>query len=249
MRLLSDTMIKNVLSRREFLTLSAASTASLLAGCATNPVTGRRELMFISETGEVDLDRKWAPHQFSTDYGVTRDDMLNGYVGSVGDSMSGLTHRPGMPYSFRVVNNVVVNGYTMPAGSVGLARGLMLAMESEADLAAVLGHELGHVNARHAGQRMTSNILLNAMVTGLVAYVEYEKKKYADLAAGLGGIGASLLLCRYSRDDERQADELGMLYMTRAGHNPRGMATLMDTFRNLHTSRPGAVDLLFSTTP
>ena len=237
-------------SRRQFLALAAGSSAAAcLTGCATNPVTGRSELMFMSEAMEVQQDSKWAPHQFSSDYGASQDAALNAYVTRVGEDMAGLTHRPGMPYNYRVLNAVVVNGYTFPAGSIGLARGLMLEMGNEAQLAAVMGHELGHVNARHAGARFTKGVIAQVVVAGITAYAQSENAKYAPLAAGLGMLGSNLLLCRYSRDDEREADALGMSYMTQAGYNPKGMAGLMDTFVQLHDSEPSTVELLFSTHP
>ncbi|MBM4147480.1 MAG: tetratricopeptide repeat protein [Lentisphaerae bacterium] len=236
-------------TRRDFVAIAGAAAAGVAAGCATNPTTGRTQFMLVSEAQEVDLDRKAAPHQFSADYGPVQDPGLNSYVGEVGMKLAAVTHRPAMPYSFRVLNSVVVNGYTFPAGSVGLNRGLMVAMGSEAELAAVLGHELGHVNARHAAERMSKNMVAMAMVTGIALYVQKENSEYAALAAGLGGLGANALLCRYSRDDEREADALGMEYMSRAGYGPEGMVSLMDVFRNLHRSKPSAVDLLFSTHP
>lgn len=205
--------------------------------------------MLMSEAEEVALDRKWAAHQISADYGASQDAELNAYVSGVGTGIAEWTHRPGMPYSFRVVNTPVVNGYTMPAGTVALGRGLMLAMEDEAELAAVLGHELGHVNARHAAERMSKNLLMTAIVTGVAAYAEHEKEGYGQLAAGLGAIGSGALLARYSRNDEREADALGMEYMTRSGQNPEGMVGLMDSFRKLEKERPSAVTLLFATHP
>jgi len=236
-------------SRRRFLGVSAASGAAALAGCATNPVSGRRQFMLVSERQEIELDRKWAPHQFSNDYGASQDKALNAYLAEVGRSMTAVTQRRQMPYSFRVVNAVVVNGYTLPAGSVALARGLMLSFRDEAELAAVLGHELGHVNWRHAGERMSKSTVAMLAVAGLGAYAKRELDKYADLAAGLGTIGANLMLSRYSRDDEREADASGMDYMVAAKHNPNGMAGVMQTFMSLHRSRPSTVDLLFSTHP
>jgi predicted Zn-dependent protease len=141
------------ISRRDFVGLVGAS--ALVAGCATNPVTGKSQLMLVSESQEISWDKESAAHQFSAHYGATQDKQLNEYVISVGSSMVPGCHRPNMPYNFRVVNSPVVNGYTFPAGSMALARGLMLEMESEAQLAAVLGHEIGHVCARHTGSRMS----------------------------------------------------------------------------------------------
>jgi len=205
--------------------------------------------MLVSETQERELDKMWAPHQFSADYGAVQDTRLNSYIHGVGRNIARKTHRQGMPYSFRALNTVVVNGYTFPAGSIGLARGILLAMEDEAQLAAVLGHELGHVNARHAGARMTKNMLAMFAVAVVAAYVQHEREEYADLAAGLGSVGANMLLARYSRGNEREADALGMEYATKAGHNARGMIGLMDVFRKLRKTKPNAVDLLFSTHP
>ena len=239
-----------VMTRRQFLGVSAASMAAAVTGCATNPVTGRRQLMFVSESGEVDTDRQWAPHQFSSNYGAVQDPKLNAYLSQIGNDMAAVTHRPGMPYNFRVLNMVEVNAYTFPGGSMGFARGLMINLEDEAQLAAVMGHELGHVNARHSSQSQTTAILTQLAVAAAAAYVEHKKGgDAAILTAGLGGIGANLLLSRYSRQNEREADALGMDYLVRSNYNPEGMVGVMDVFRNLFTHKPGAVELLFATHP
>jgi predicted Zn-dependent protease len=238
-----------MMNRRQFVGLSAASAAALASGCATNPVSGRTQLMLVSESSELDVDRRWAPHQFSADYGAVQDRDLGAYVSDVGLKLAKATHRPALPYNFRALNAVIVNAYTFPAGSVGVARGLLLALGDEAQLAAVLGHELGHVSARHTGARMTKAMVAMWVVTGVAAYVQAEREKYADLAAGLGSAGAQMLLARYSRDNEREADALGMEYAARCGYNPRGMVDLMDAFEKLQQSRPDTVELLFATHP
>ncbi|MDD4871024.1 MAG: M48 family metalloprotease [Kiritimatiellae bacterium] len=246
---MSDNFNGICISRRNFLVASAGATTAALTGCATNPVTGRSQLMLMSEASELNMDQRWAPHQFSSDYGATQDRELNDYISKVGNDIARYSHRIQMPYNFRVLNTTVVNGYTFPAGSVGLARGLMIMMEDESQLAGVLGHEIGHVNYRHAGERMTKQLAWMGTVALVGAYLEYEKKKYAALAAGLGAIGANMLLCRYSRENEREADEIGMEYMVRAGHNPKGMVGLMDGFRKLSKSKPNVVELLFASHP
>jgi len=241
--------MSKTLSRRRFLELATVSGGALATGCATNPVTGRSQLMLMSESQEIAMDQKWAAHQFSTDYGPSQDEALNAYIAGIGSELAQRSHRPHMPYSFRGVNSVVANAYTFPAGSIGVTRGLMLAMESEAELASVLGHELGHVSYRHAGERMSKGLLAMAVVAGVSAYVASEKEEYADLAAGLGGVGANLLLSRYSRADEREADAMGLKYMTDAGYNPNGMVGLMETLMSLNEHEPSVVELLFSTHP
>ncbi len=235
------------ISRREFVGLLGASAAA--AGCATNPVTGKSQLMLVSEAQEISWDRDMAPHQFSAHYGAVQDRKLNEYVTSVGASLVPGCHRPHMPYNFRVVNSPVVNGYTFPAGSMALARGLMLEMESEAQLAAVLGHEIGHVCARHTGSRMSWAMMAQVGVVLLAAYLEEEHEDYAVIGAGLGMVGANMLLCRYSREDERQADSLGLRYMTNVGYDPGGMSELMKIFMALRKGKPGIVEVLFSTHP
>ena len=238
-----------VLSRREFLALTALSGAALATGCATNPVSGRRELMFLSESDEIRMDQQASPHQFSADYGAIRDPALNAYVADVGRSLAERSHRPGMPYSFRAVNASHVNAYAFLGGSVATTRGILLAMEDEAELAALLGHEVGHVTARHSARQMTSNMLLAVGVAAAAAAASQKKEEYGMLVAGLGGLGSGLLLARYSRDNERQADELGMEYMVRAGYHPKGMIALQDQLRKLSRGKPNALELMFATHP
>lgn len=237
------------LARREFLALSAASAAALVSGCATNPVSGRKQMMFVTPAEEIAMDQKASPQQFSADYGVVQDAELNAYLSGVGRSLAAVSHRPQMPFSFRAVNAVAVNAYTFPGGSVAVNRGLLLELQNESQLAGVVGHEIGHVCARHTSSQMSKGMLATAAVSGLAAYMQLENEKYADLAAGLGGLGANVLLARYSRSDERQADELGMEYSAKAGQNPAGMAQVMEVFLKLQTSEPSAVELLFATHP
>ncbi|MGD9369513.1 MAG: M48 family metalloprotease, partial [Desulfobacteraceae bacterium] len=151
------------LTRRQFLYLSSMSAAGWLVACATNPVTGKSQFMLVSEQQEIDLDKRNSPHQFSTDYGAVQDSNLNAYVSQTGRRLAGLSHRPQMPYSFRVVNANYVNAYAFPGGSIAVTRGIMLKMRNEGELAALLGHELGHVNARH-----TAEIQSKAQVAGIL---------------------------------------------------------------------------------
>lgn len=237
------------LNRRSFLWLLSAGTAGTIVGCAINPVTGKKQIMLLSESQEIGIDQAQSGHQFSADYGAVQDASLNQYVAAVGRSLAGKTHRPEMPYSFRCVNAPYVNAYAFPGGSIATTRGILLAIDNEAELAALLGHELGHVNARHTAQRITKGVFLSAAVALGSAVLEQKDSKYADLAAGLGGIGAGMLLARYSRDDERQADALGMEYMVLGGYAPQGMVGLMDVLRSLSHRKPNAIERMFATHP
>ncbi|MBU0677990.1 MAG: M48 family metalloprotease [Verrucomicrobia bacterium] len=238
------------LSRRAFLNLSlAAGGGAVLSGCATNPVTGKSQLMFLTEAGEIQVDQQNAPHQISADYGTVQDPALNAYIDGIGKSMAPRTHRPHMPYSCRAVNAVYLNAYTFPGGTVAASRGLLVDLRNEAELAAIIGHEFGHVNARHGAQRMTKSILTSTAIAALTLYVESEHEDYAWVASGLGGIGAGALLAFYSRDNEREADELGMQYMVADGYSPEGMVGAMDVLRSASDHDPSVIERMFASHP
>ncbi|WP_243544397.1 M48 family metalloprotease [Pseudodesulfovibrio tunisiensis] len=236
-------------SRRDFLKAAGLGTLAVAAGCAKNPVTGESQIMLMSEAEEIQVDRKQSPHQFSADYGAVQDTALNQYITDVGTGLASKSHRPDMPYSFRCLNATYVNAYAFPGGSIGATRSIMLELDNEAELAGLLGHEIGHVNARHTASRMSKAAMVS-MVAGVgVAAVGIASRELAPLAAGLGSIGAGALLAHYSRDDERQADSLGMEYMTRAEYNPDGMVGLMDMLNEQHDQKPSAVQMMFATHP
>ncbi len=237
------------MTRREFVALSGASAAAVLCGCATNPVTGRLQFMLVTEDGEVNLDQENSAHQFSADFGAVQDDALNRYISSVGKDLASRSHRPDMPYTFRGLNAVYVNAYTFPAGSIGLTRGMLLNLESEAELAAVLSHEIGHVCYRHVSEGLSNGMLAMAAVGLATVYVGSQYEEYEALTAGLGMIASGALLAHYSRANEREADELGLKYMTAGGYNPDGMIGLMDMLRNLSREKPNIIELMFATHP
>lgn len=237
------------MTRRHFIVLSAAGAAAVLTGCATDPVTGKKQFMLMSEAGEAGADKESSPHQISADYGALQNTDLNRYLATVGDLLASKSHRPAMPYTFRGVNAVYVNAYAFPAGTIAVTRGMLVNMDSEAELAAVLGHEIGHVCARHAAERATKGIVSSVVVTGLATFVQYQFDGYGDLTSGLGMVAAGALLARYSRADEREADALGLEYMTRAGYNPDGCIALMDMLRTLSKNKPNVIEMLFVTHP
>ena len=229
--------------------MGVAATSTLI-GCAVDPVTGEKQIVLMSEQEEVAIDQQQAPHQFSVDYGKVQDEQLNRYIREVGESIASRSHRPQMPYNYRVVNATYVNAYTFPGGSMAATRGILLDMGSEAELAGLLGHEIGHVNARHTAERMTRGMLAQAVLGGLAVAVSLSE--YADLSglvSAAGGLGAGVLLAKYSRDNEREADALGMEYMTKAGQNPRGMVGLMDMLQNKSRHKPSVIDLMFASHP
>ena len=214
-----STLKTNLMSRRRFLWLSSMAAAGFAAGCATNPVTGKSQLMLVSEDQEIQIDQQYSPYQFSADYGTTQDNGLNRYIDRTGKHVASGTHRTHMPYNFHVVNATYVNAYAFPGGTIACTRGILLSLENEAELAALLGHELGHVNARHTAEQMSKGMLTQTVVGGLSAVAGAAGAGYGSLASQLGQIGAGALLASYSPDNERQADALGLEYIVKSGYS------------------------------
>lgn len=230
--------------------MTGMAATGLAMGCATNPVTGRSQFMIMSEEQEIAVDRKNAPHQFSSDYGIVQDRSLENYVQATGKRMAPNTHRPQMPYNFHCVNANYVNAYAFPGGSIACTRGILLDLENEAELGALLGHELGHVNARHTAAIMSKAQVANMAVGGLAILTSVAVGSTAGSLAGqLGQLGSGALLASYSRDNERQADSLGMEYMARSGYGPQGMVGLMEMLNNMNQHKTSSVELLFATHP
>jgi len=192
--------------------------AILAVSCAVNPVTGKKELSLISEGQEIEMGKQ-TDVEVAAQFGLYDDPDLNAYVSKLGSAMAAKSQRPGLPYRFAVLDSPVVNAFAVPGGSVYVTRGILAMMSSEAELAAVLGHELGHVNARHSVRRMSQQMLAQiGLVAGSVISEEFARY------AGLAGAGLQVLFLKYSRDDERQADALGVDYSRLTGYNPADMA-------------------------
>ncbi len=201
----------------------------VLAGCAVNPVTGRNELALMSVTPEqeVQLGKESFAQALQTMGGTYPDAALNAFVDRVGQRVAARSHRPDLKYSFKVVNDSAPNAFALPGGFIAVSRGLLVNLEDEAQLAAVLGHEIGHVTARHSVQGMQRATLLNAAV-GLVGIAGGEQ--YGNLASQIGGVTASLIDKRYSREQESESDLLGIDYMVQAGYAPQGAIQLQEIF-------------------
>jgi predicted Zn-dependent protease len=205
--------------------------------------------MMVSEQEEIQIDRQYSPLQFSSDFGPAQEAALNTYVDGIGRSMAARGHRPHMPFSFRVVNATYINAYAFPGGSIACTRGILLTLNNEAELAALLGHEIGHVNARHTAEQLSKGQLTNIVVGGLSIIADVAAPGMGQVASALGGFGAGAFLASYSRDNERQADALGTEYMVQSGFSPDGMVGLMTMLNNLNQSRPSSIELMFATHP
>lgn len=211
----------------------ALALALLVAGCATNPVTGDAELMLVSEDEEVELGRD-GDREVVAQFGLVDDPALQAWVDQLGQGLARVGHRPGVRFTFRVLDHPAVNAFALPGGYVYVTRGLLPYLRDEGALAFVLGHEVGHVTSRHAAQRLTRDQLL-----GLGIGVASLLGERFDAVSGLASAGARLLLLKYSRDDERQADELGVEYGAKAGHDTTGGGDLFSALAALSTGRGG----------
>ncbi len=202
----------------------------LLGGCAVNPVTGRQELALfqVSTSEEISLGQQTFPRALQQMGGEVTDPQLAKYVQRVGDALAKISQRPDLPYQFRVVNDSAPNAFALPGGFIAISRGLLAALENEAQLASVLGHELGHVTARHSVQAMQRGSLLGlgAAVLGGVA----GQGGYGIVTQQAGQLAAGLLENTYSREQERESDRLGVDYLVLAGYDPQGAVQLQEYF-------------------
>ncbi|MCD4743732.1 MAG: M48 family metalloprotease, partial [Desulfobacteraceae bacterium] len=166
---MDNLIFKNNITRRKLLkyflyTGVSATGIPALYACAVNPVTGENKFMMVSREQEISIDQSQSPHQFSADYGVYQKTRLNQYINGVGKKLTANVHRSDMPYSFRCVNATYINAYAFPGGSIAVTRGILLELDNEAELAALLGHELGHVNARHSARQISKGSLTSLLV-------------------------------------------------------------------------------------
>lgn len=189
----------------------------LLGACATNPVTGKNELALISAQQEVQIGQQ-AAQEAVQQMGVVQDQELQNYVSGLGKKLAARSERPELPWTFTVVDDPTPNAFALPGGPIFVTRGLLTLMTSEAQLASVLGHEIGHVTARHSVNQMSKQQLAQ-LGLGLGAILVPG----GDQLAGIASQGLGLLFLKYGRDDERQADELGFKYALNEGYDVREM--------------------------
>ncbi len=198
-----------------------------VASCATNPVTGKKTISLMSESQEESLGAE-ADVGIVAQYGVLDDPALTAYIDSLGQLIVPVSHVPEEDFVFRLLDDPVVNAFALPGGYVYITRGILAYLNDEAGLIGVMGHEVGHVAARHSADRYTKQILVGAGL-GLGSALSETVAKYAQVA----GVGAQLMLLKYGRDDERQSDELGVQYGTALGYDTREMAEFFGTLDQL----------------
>lgn len=186
-------------------------------GCATNPVTGKAQLMLVSEEQEITMGQQAAPSLKWEFGGKYSDRELETYLGTIVKKIWGVSERPDLPVSFSIQNTSIPNAFAIP-GYVAITRGLLFRLENEAQFAAIMGHETGHVMARHSASRISRGYL-QQMGLGLAGTVLADTGG-ADALLALGSLGSSLLLLKYDRSQELEADRIGVAYAARLGYDP-----------------------------
>lgn len=224
------------------------STLAWLAGCTTNPVTGKAELALIGDETMIQQGiASYAPLQQQGGGRYTADPDLTAYVQSVAARISRFSDAR-LDYDIVVLNDSTPNAWALPGGKLAVNRGLLMELENEAELAAVVGHEIVHAAARHGGRRMNRNVLLQGVLAITNAAVE-DNDFQQQIMQGVG-TGAQMISQGYSRGDELMADEYGMEYMRRAGYNPTAAVALQEKFVAMSGDRrSGLLEQLFASHP
>ncbi len=209
-------------------------TSYLLIGCAVNPITGQEELMFISENQDIEMGRKYAPEIEKHLGGKIDDPGLQNYIDSVGQRIARISHRPGWEYHFTAVEHKMVNAIALPGGHIFITKGMLKKLTTEAQLAALLAHEIVHITARHSSAAISRQMGLSFLLLG----ASVAGAKIPQDAGRLAGIALQLMGLKYSREHEREADVAGLDYMVVAGYNPYGAVELQQMLQEQDNVRP-----------
>ncbi len=202
--------------------------ALFLTGCATNPVTGKNELMLIPEETEIQLGQEnYQPSIQMQGGDYVADPKVTAYIQEIGRKLVAVTDRK-LPYEFTVVNDSKINAWMLPGGKMGINRGLLLKMDNEAELAAVMGHEMTHAAAKHSAKHIQQALLLQGAILAASAAISASTDDTGEQTVGIIGaqVVGTLLQSKFSRDDESEADHYGMVYMSRAGYDPQAAVTV-----------------------
>ncbi|RYZ17762.1 MAG: peptidase M48, partial [Chitinophagaceae bacterium] len=211
--------------KRIFLFGSLAAAVALANSCARNPVTGKKQVVFTSEAAEIQQGAEADP-QIVAQFGLYPDSALQRYIRERGNAVAAVSHRPGLQWSYKILDSDVINAFATPGGYVYFTRGIMAHFNDEAQMEGVLGHETGHVTARHSVIQQRNQIFAQVgVIAGVI--INPNLGQFAEQLSQ----GAGLLLLKFGRDDERQADELGVEYSTKLGYDAHRMAIFFNTLK------------------
>ncbi|NNC82839.1 MAG: M48 family metalloprotease [Flavobacteriales bacterium] len=216
----------------------------LFSACVKNPVTGKGQFGVMSEEREIAMGKAYDP-QIVAQFGLYVDEDLQAYINAKGKEMAAISHRPQLEYEFKIMDSPVVNAFAVPGGFVYFTRGIMAHFNNEAEFAGVLGHEIGHITARHSVvQQRNATFAQLGLIAGMIAAPELAQ--FAEPASA----GVQLLLLKFGRDAESQSDELGVEYSTKIGYDSHEMAQFFNTLaRKSEDSGAGEIPTFLSTHP
>ena len=219
--------------KRKMFSWSLVLMLLLLHSCAKNPVTGKRDFMLMSEGQEVAMGQQSDP-EIKAYMGVYEDPTLQRFINEKGQQMAAISHRKNLKYQFKIVDSPVVNAFAVPGGYVYFTRGIMAHFNNEAEFAGVLGHEIGHITARHSAKQYSNAMLAQlGLVAGSVISPTFAQ--YADVASQ----GLQLLFLKFGRDAESQSDKLGVEYSTKIGYDAQEMSEFFSTLDRLRKVQGG----------
>jgi len=221
---------------------------SVVTSCVKNPVTGQNELRFVSENQERQIGNgAYKTAQQAQGGQFLLDEKLTAYVSAVGNKIAKESARPTLSFEFVILNDSTPNAWALPGGKIAINRGLLVELQSEAELAAVLGHEIVHAAARHGAKGIERGMLLQG---GIIALgIASQNTQYNDVLIDSASIAASLVMSKYSRHQELESDRYGMIYMAKAGYNPEAAIRLQELFLRLSESRNDWIGGLFASHP
>ncbi len=216
----------------------------IVPSCAVNPVTGKKQLMLMSEAQEIEMGTQYDPQVIST-FGQYQDDQLLQFIQVKGDEMGKLSHRPNLQYHFRILDTPVINAFAVPGGYIYFTRGILAQFNNEAELMGVLGHEMGHITARHTVSNQSKQQLGQLiLIGGMIASEEFRE------FAGYAMQGMQLLFLKFSRDNEREADRLGVEYASKIQYDAQKMADFFNVLNKMNmASSHGGIPTFLSTHP
>jgi predicted Zn-dependent protease len=210
---------------KKVLLICSLTAVVLLNGCARNPVTGKKEVVLMSEEQEIQMGKEADP-QVIAQFGLYNDNELQQYIQRIGQQMVEVSHRKNIKYEFKVVDADFINAFALPGGYVYFTRGIMAHFNNEAEFAGVLGHEIGHITARHSVAQQRNQLFGQlGLIAGLV--IAPNLAPFAETASQ----GLQLLFLKFGRDAERQSDELGVEYSSKLGYDAQEMAGFFNTLK------------------
>jgi predicted Zn-dependent protease len=224
-------------------TLSLLFSILLITMCAVNPVTGKKQLMFMSMDQEASMGKEYDPQVMAT-FGEYKDQSILALIKKKGNEMGAISHRSNLEFHYRILDSPVINAFAVPGGYVYLTRGILAQFNNEAEMAGVIGHEMGHITARHTASAQSKQQLGQLLLIGGMMASE-ELRKYSDYAMQ----GMQLLFLSFSRENEREADRLGVEYSSKIGYDAHKMADFYKVLIKMNLADHAGIPTFMSTHP